>query len=89
MMVSRNYESLEADIRTLKNDLSDVLPINSKDFVEELLGAGEYGVAFEAITLSLMEDGTSVSPLIFQRIERLAKQMTIPDDNWKPITVQK
>jgi hypothetical protein len=80
-----DYKKLEIDIKALKESLSDRLLEKSKAFVDELLESGEYGVAFEEITFALIDSNKPVPLEIVQKIEILAKEMKIPDDNWKPI----
>jgi hypothetical protein len=80
-----DYKKLETGIKALKEVLSDRLLEKSKTFVDELLESGEYGVAFEEITSALIDSNKPVPLEILQKIEILANEMKIPDDNWKPI----
>ena len=81
------YKSVEAELVSLGETLSTYMDEKSSEQFQEFITVGEYGLALEELTGTLIDGGYSVSRNVFERIASLAKVMTIEEDHWKPVRV--
>ena len=81
------YKSLEAELLNIKNALANCIPAQNQQQFSEFINAGEYGLAFEEITGSIIDEQHTISRELFNQIASLADKMQISDAHWKPIIV--
>ncbi|MEV6219040.1 MafI family immunity protein [Nocardia sp. NPDC051833] len=66
---------------TMLLGLVDDSPITSsaiRDDIRELVGAGEYGIAFDTLCSSLYEDEHQITRAYFERLQAAAKSLYLP-----------
>ena len=79
-----DLSGLEDELRQLVRGIASFTPAERAE-VEQFLGAGEYGVAFETICGVVKEEGRPVPDGLRPVIRQLAQRMEIDPDWWSEI----
>ena len=78
---------VETELLSLLDGLSDGLSRDQRDELFSFIGAGEYGVAFEALCAALIEGKRAVTPAIHDRMECIGRKMRLDASTWEDVPI--
>jgi hypothetical protein len=81
------YKTIEAELININTAVRDRIPEDSQKQFNQFIAVGEYALALEEITGSIIEGGHAISQEIFDKISVLARTMKIANAHWQPIKI--
>jgi predicted HAD superfamily phosphohydrolase len=79
---------IESELQELVLIYEKRLPVNDVDSIKELVGVGEYAVAFENFCTQLYEYDVAVAQSDRSRLEIIGKEMRLEDSLWTDLEVE-
>ena len=77
----------ESEIRNMIDCFHD-MPQQDVDSMIELLDHGEWGVAFEILCSTLVQEKIPIDTAMFRKIEHIGRQMNFEEILWSGMIVQ-